>query len=124
MQIVGEMPAPGRQIAADHGMSHDRAALLLRRQRAHQRQTGALLVFEQPGTGKRPGIGIVRLGAEKTWGEHHLPPENEAVEAQMMTEQLPSPRLRFDGIAEQTKNVGPFAQYIGAADQIAEEAIE
>ena len=124
MQIVGEMPAAGRQIAAHHRMRHDRLVLLLRRQRAHQRQAGALFILEQAGAGKRPGIGIVRFGAEKARRQHHLPADHEAVETEMVAEQLPSPWLGFRRIAEQAKDVGPFAKHLRPADQIAEKTIE
>ena len=67
MQIVGEVTTARRQVAADHGVRDDRLALLARRQRAHQRQAGALFVLEQMRAGERPGIGVVRLGAEEAW---------------------------------------------------------
>ena len=41
-----------------------------------------------------------------------------------MAEQLPAPGLRFGRLAEQAKNVGPFAQHLRPANQVAEEAVE
>ena len=74
--------------------------------------------------GKRPGIGVIRLGAEEAWREHHLPADDKAIEAEMVAEKLPAPRLGFRWDAEQTKCIGPFAEHRRPADEIAEEAIE
>jgi len=74
--------------------------------------------------GKRPGVSIIRLGAEEARREHHLAADHKAIEAEMMAEKLPAPRLGFRRAAEQTKRIGPFAQHRRPADEIAEEAIE
>src|SRR5215813_12982725 len=90
----------------------------------HQLKAGALFVLEQMRAGKRPGIGVVRFGAQEARREHHLAADHKTIEAEMMAEKLPAPRLGFRRAAEQTKGVSPFAQYRRPADEIAEETIE
>src|ERR1700691_5413194 len=102
-------------------MRDDRPVLLSRRQRAHQRQSAAFLILEQAGACKWPGIGVVGLGAEKAGCEHHLPADDEAVEAEMVSEQLPPPRLRFRRGAKETKDVSPFTEHLSPGDQVAEK---
>src|SRR5580704_6464970 len=98
------------QITAHYGMRDNSAPLLLRRKRAHQRQAGALLVFEQARAGERSGIGIVRFGTQEARRQHHLAAKHQAVEAQVMTEELPAPRLGFRRRAEQAEDEGPLTQ--------------
>ena len=124
MQVVGEMPPALRQVAAHHGMRDDRAALLLGRERAHQRQARALLVLEQVDALERPVIGVVRLRAPERRRQHHLLAEHEAVQHQMVAEQLPAPRLARGRLAEQAEDEAPLAHHLRPADQIAEEAVE
>ena len=95
MQIVGKMPTAGRQVAANHGMRHDRPVSLSRRQRTHEGEAGAFFILEQARTGKRPGVRIGGLRAKKAGREHHLPADDETVEAQMVAEKLPTPWLGF-----------------------------
>src|SRR5271156_3857550 len=116
MQVVSEVPAVWRQVAADHGMRDDCLLLLVRRQGAHQRQAGTLLILEQAGAGERSGIGIVGLGPEEAWREHHLPADDKTIEAQVMAEELPSPRFGFRRLTEQAKDIGPFAEHVRSAD--------
>ena len=42
----------------------------------------------------------------------------------MVAEQLPAPGLGFGRIAKQAKDVGPFAEHLRPADQVAEKTIE
>src|SRR5271156_2359305 len=105
-------------------MRDDRPVLLPRRQRTHQGEAGAFFILEQARTGKRPAIGVVGLGAKKAGREHHLAADNEAVEAQMVAEKLPTPRLGFRSAAKQAENISPFAEPLRPADKIAEETVE
>ena len=124
MQVVGEMPPPLRQIAAHHRMRDDGPLLLLRRKRAHQLQAGALLVLEQPDALERSVVGVVRLCAPERRRQHHLMAQHEAVEHQMMAEQLPAPRLGRGRLAEQAEDVAPFAHHRRPVHEVAEEAVE
>ena len=92
--------------------------------RAHQRQPLALLVLEQGGAGKRAGVGKGGLRAQERRGQYHLAVDDEAVDREMVAEQLPAPRVARMRLAEQTEGVGPFAEHGRTADEIAEEAIE
>ena len=124
MQIVREMPAARRQIPADHRMGDDGLALLRRRQRAHEREPGTLLVLEQADACERSAIRISRLRAQEGRRQHHLPAEHEAAQGEVMAEQLPAPGLVRRGRAEQTERVAPFAEHGGAADEIAEKTVQ
>jgi len=42
----------------------------------------------------------------------------------MVSEELPSPRLRFRGDSEKAKDVGPFAKHLRPPDEIAEKAVQ
>src|SRR5262249_24460032 len=114
LEIVGEMAPPWRQVAAHHRIRDDRLRLLRACQRAHQRQPLALLVLEQAGAGERADIGKSRLRPQEGRAQYHLPVDDEAVEREMMAEQLPAPWVARMRLAEQAEDVGPFAQHRGA----------
>src|SRR4051794_8227527 len=105
-------------------MRDDGALLLLRRERAHQRQTRALLVLEQADAFERPMIRVARLGAPEARSEHHLLAEHETIQRKMMAEQLPAPRLARGRLAIEAEDIGPFPEHGRPADEIAEKAVE
>ena len=71
-----------------------------------------------------PAIGIGDLRAEKARRQHHLPAQRQAVERQMMAEQLPAPGPGGRGLAEQAEGVAPFVQHARRPQHLAEEGVE
>ena len=124
MQVVGEMaPALGQPLAQDRP-ADARLLPLRRRQRIHQVEAAPLMILEQPQAGVAPGIGAGDLGAEESGREHHLPTDRQAVERQMMAEQLPAPGIGGRGFAEQAEGVAPFVEHAGRTQHLAEEGVE
>ena len=99
-------------------------ALLLARKCAHQLQPRALLVLEQPDALERPVVGVVRLGAPERRRQHHLRAQHEAIEHQVMAEELPAPRFARRRLAEQAEDVAPFAHHRRPVHDVAEKAVE
>jgi hypothetical protein len=86
MQIVREMPAARREVAADNRMRDDRLTLLRRRERTHQCEAGAFLVLEQARALEGAAVRIGRLRSQKGWCQHHLAAQHEATQGEVMTE--------------------------------------
>ena len=121
--IVALMPA-GRQPVGNQGFGENGFSLLLRRQIAGELQSEKFLVLEGGYPRIFPLVHITRFRAHEGRRQRHLLAEDEAGDDQMMTAQLPAPRLGRRRLTEEVQLIAPLAEQPRRADELAEKGVQ